>query len=286
MSLNPADFAMLEQMLLQLTLPDTTAIQAAEKQLKEYVKKPESVSALFQLLQGSDKPQVRQLAAVLLRRKILSHWSRLPQEARTAIQAGLLGTITNDPFHLARKGAANVVAALAKTTLLTGEWPELMQFCLQCTQSPNPDHREVAMTLFTSMMENLGDKLRQNFAQLCELVHIALKDAELKVRVAALRAMGAATNLLAEDEDVVVFKALLPPLLDTIKQCLASADEDTPIIAFEILDELIESPIPVLRGQVPTLLHFMLEISGNKEVSLNVREKAMNFVQVVYSHCL
>lgn len=44
-----------------------------------------------------------------------------------------------------RRASANVVSIIAKYAVPAGEWPELLPFLFQCSQSPQEDHREVSI---------------------------------------------------------------------------------------------------------------------------------------------
>lgn len=47
-----------------------------------------------------------------------------------------------------RRGSSDVVSVVAKHAVPAGEWPELLPFLHQCSQSAQEDHREVsAVTL-------------------------------------------------------------------------------------------------------------------------------------------
>lgn len=46
--------------------------------------------------------------------------------------------------HPVRRASANVVSIIAKYAIPAGEWPELLPFLFQCSQSPQEDHREVS----------------------------------------------------------------------------------------------------------------------------------------------
>lgn len=43
-----------------------------------------------------------------------------------------------------RRASANVVSIIAKYAVPAGEWPELLPFLFQCSQSSQEDHREVS----------------------------------------------------------------------------------------------------------------------------------------------
>jgi hypothetical protein len=42
-----------------------------------------------------------------------------------------------------RRASANVVSVVAKYAVPAGEWPDLLTFLFQCSQSAQEDHREV-----------------------------------------------------------------------------------------------------------------------------------------------
>lgn len=51
-----------------------------------------------------------------------------------------------------RKASANVVSIVAKYAVPSGEWPELLPFLFQCSQSAQEDHREVSFTSSTLVL--------------------------------------------------------------------------------------------------------------------------------------
>lgn len=44
-----------------------------------------------------------------------------------------------------RRASANVVSVIAKYAVPAGEWPDLLPFLFQCSQSAQEDHREVSL---------------------------------------------------------------------------------------------------------------------------------------------
>lgn len=49
-----------------------------------------------------------------------------------------------------RRASANVVSIVAKYAVPAGEWPDLLPFLFQCSQSSHEDHREVSSHLTRS----------------------------------------------------------------------------------------------------------------------------------------
>ncbi len=59
-------------------------------------------------------------------------------------------------MQLVRRSVADVASVVARQSVPAGEWPELLDYLQQCGHSSNEGHREVALTLFTSLAESIG----------------------------------------------------------------------------------------------------------------------------------
>lgn len=74
----------------------------------------------------------------------------------------------------------------------------------------------------------------------------------------------------------VRFREFIPSILNVSRQCLASGEEDVAVIAFEIFDELIESPAPLLGDSVKSIVQFSLEVSSSQNLESNTRHQVQN----------
>ena len=90
--------------MMQVFVNDTAQIKAAEEVLKGYTKKPTSVPAFLSLMRTSQQIQVRQLSAVMLKKKILVHWTKFTDEQRSQLKATLLEAVSQEPVKLVRYG--------------------------------------------------------------------------------------------------------------------------------------------------------------------------------------
>ncbi|KAG6541698.1 hypothetical protein Mapa_016963 [Marchantia paleacea] len=269
----------LEFLLLQFLVPDNAARKAAEEQIRKLSKDSQIVPALLHHIRTAQAPNVRQLAAVLLRKKVTGHWMRLPAEGKNSAKSILLESVTADPVQPVRRASANVVSVIAKHAVPAGEWPELLPFLFQCSKSAQEDHREVALILFSSLTETIGDVLRPHFSTLQSVFVAGLNDQQSnRVRVAALKAVGALVGYIQTEEEVIMFRELIAPILNVSRSCLESGDEDVAILAFEIFDELVESPAPLLGPTIPVIVQFALEVCSNKSLESNTRYQAIQIV--------
>ncbi|KAE9591890.1 hypothetical protein Lal_00039067 [Lupinus albus] len=269
----------LELLLIQFLMPDNDARRQAEDQIKRLSKDPQVVPALLHHLRTAKTPNVRQLSAVLLRKKITGHWSKLSPQVKLLVKQSLIDSITMEHSPPVRKASANVVSIVAKYAVPSGEWPELLPFLFQCTQSPQEDHREVALILFSSLTETIGSAFHPHFADLQALLLKCLQDeTSNRVRVAALKAVGSFLEFTHDGDEVIKFREFIPSILNVARQCLASGEEDVAIIAFEIFDELIESPAPLLGDSVKSIVQFSLEVCSTQSLESSTRHQAIQII--------
>lgn len=71
----------------------------------------------------------------------------------------------------------------------------------------------------------------------------------------------------------VRFREFIPSILNVSRQCLAIGEEDVAVIAFEIFDELIESPAPLLGDSVKSIVQFSLEVCSNQNLEPSTRHQ-------------
>ncbi|XP_057977862.1 uncharacterized protein LOC131164584 isoform X2 [Malania oleifera] len=130
-----------------------------------------------------------------------------------------------------------------------------------------------------SLTETIGNTFRPHFSDLQTLLLRCLQDETSNgVRVAALKAVGSFLEFTHDGAEVVKFREFIPSILNVSRQCLASGEEDVAVIAFEIFDELIESPAPLLGESVRSIVHFSLEVCSSQNLESNTRHQAIQII--------
>ncbi|XP_014817178.1 PREDICTED: importin-4-like [Calidris pugnax] len=77
----------LERLLAALLEPDSAVLRQATTRLREAFADPQTPARLGLLLSAAPQPQIRQLAAVLLRRRLLGKWRGLDSNLRLRLPA-------------------------------------------------------------------------------------------------------------------------------------------------------------------------------------------------------
>lgn len=90
---------------------DNETRKLAEARIALLSKEPGVVPALLELLQAAPDPRVRQLAAILLRKRVTPHWLKLPEPTREALKATLLTALVREAWCVPARRSATQLAA-------------------------------------------------------------------------------------------------------------------------------------------------------------------------------
>ncbi|KAG7189765.1 hypothetical protein KM043_017429 [Ampulex compressa] len=273
----------MEEILLKLLVADNAIIQQGTAELREAFKKPESTPALYQLIVSSTNSQIRQYAAVLLRKRYgkIKHWLKLPEHIRTEFKAVVLQALVNEPEKYVKNAIAQLIGVIIKHELPNNGWPEVLQFVQQLVTSENISDKELGTYTLSIMTEVAPSTYQAHAGALVGLLHQTLNSLQDLGSPVAYYVLQIMQNLvlLVEGNTVMVnnYHQLMPQVM-TIIQTLAINNVDKAVEAFELLDELCENAIAVIAPHVKALVSMCLAISGNKSLDDGLRVKAVSFI--------
>ncbi|EAN80579.1 hypothetical protein, conserved [Trypanosoma brucei brucei TREU927] len=236
------------QMMLHVILhsTDNNERRNVEKSVVQLLTTPSTLTLLMVMLrdvQGSS-PGVRQLAAVLLRKKVLSLWRTIPSESRGDFKGALLEQLGCEPVKAVRLALAHLVTRVAKADAMDedGGWPELNYAIRAAVIDPRAEMRELAMVLAYSVAEVMSEA-DTHCLPVVEAVLQGMLDSEDAVQRSAVKAVG--TLFVFIRGQTKVWEQLLQQL---VPQCLAlltkCGTEETKtnlcVDVLDLLEQLVE----------------------------------------------
>mgnify|MGYP003888922419 CR=1 FL=1 len=281
-----------------LTQPDTNTIKQAEAALKPLLKNPEVIPLLFTILTNSTGQNfdvgTRQMASILIKKRVGGHYSKYPADAQSQLKAGLLNFIGVEPERLLRRSTVGIIGVIAglDTTgdLPTGKclWPEVFQFISNNLTTPNCalHLKEVAYLLLQEMTLTIGEHLPSLYAPLSQLYLGTLNDPDanpdaIKVKNAALTSLGQLMSYLSDDEGaegqappIRHFVSLIPVVLQTADTCRARQDEDTLQVINDVIFDLVNSPLEEITQFIPHTIQFCMNVIADGNLDLTTRDGA------------
>ena len=221
-------------------------MKQAEAFIRSSLQEPIVVPCLIRLLSASPSVGVRQLAAVLLRQVIITHWPQIPPPIQQAAQATLLLSLRSEPRRIVSRAVTGVVGRLGRRLLpLPQGWSSLLELMGESARSSDPNRREMTMHLFLCLAETISTHLVTHVASMAELVSTGLADASsLEVRIMALRAL-CAMLVAAEGKPhaQVMIKLVtkeLPRIIDTARGAAQAGEEDAAVNSLDVLCQLVD----------------------------------------------
>ncbi|XP_062916193.1 importin-4 [Mobula hypostoma] len=266
----------LEKILNNLLEPDTVLIQQATAQLKEAFKDPSVVPALCTILTSAPSPQIRQFAAVLVRRRVAKHWKKLSVDLKENLKPVILQSLQREHEHTVRHAVAQLAAIIIKHET-PEKWPQLLQFITQWTKSSAPAERKVGMLLLSTVVDISTDSFKRHFRELMRLFHQTLEDHDNPLVVFyTIQTLTTVVSYMGTDE-MNMMRPMIPKLLIAI-QILIQHNQDQAIEAMEVFNELMESEVSIIVPYLSQIVHFCLEIAANPVLGDNLRVKALSCV--------
>uniref|UniRef100_A0A8C5Q4J8 Importin 4 n=1 Tax=Leptobrachium leishanense TaxID=445787 RepID=A0A8C5Q4J8_9ANUR len=206
----------------------------ATVQLKEAVKDPMIIPALCDVLRGSPDMQIRQLAAVLLRR----------------LQAYL-------NLHKVRYALAQLLAVILRNETLAN-WPQFIQFVLLTSRSQVPEQRQVGLLVLKCALDLSAGLFRSHFSDLIKLFQHALTD--LQNAPVLFYTLQSLTSIVPEmsGNEMNLLRSLISKIITAIRQLIQS-NEVQACEAMEVFDELMEGEVSVVVHHLAEIIPFCIE---------------------------
>ncbi|KAL6098020.1 ipo4 [Pungitius sinensis] len=266
----------LEKILLQLTEPDNAVIQQATAQLKQAFKDPAIIPALCAVMSGSQNPQIRQSAAVMLRLRVKKHWKKICPEDRESLKAVVLQVFMQETEHTVQHSLSQLCAVMIKHET-PDRWPALLQLLNQATKSSNPRDRQVGLLLLNKVMDANPEPFKPHYCQLLQLFSTVLQDynnpTALYYCILTLTAITAYTG----KEESNQMRSIIPSLIVAL-QHLIKADQGQAGEAMEVLNELMDTEMSIIVPHAAAIVRFCLEVGSDTTLSDSLRVKALSCI--------
>lgn len=248
------------------------------------MKDQRSIPALLEVVyaRGTQPDGVRQVAAVLLYKRISGHYKKFPADFQVKLRTELLQFLASESIRSVRNAITGVVSSICKVECdnLTEQagvpWPELFQFISAASQDANPEARELAFLLLFELTDTIGFHMKSQFNDIAQLFQNCLvSEQELaKVKNAAVKALGGLLSFLVDETENDVFCNLIPALLQVSHECQKRQEEETVSNILDVLYDLAYSPSRIVTAHMSAIVRFCLGCLADSSLDMNVRDSA------------
>ncbi|XP_052872222.1 importin-4-like [Anopheles cruzii] len=278
----------MEQIIRNLLVADNDLIQQASADLKEAFKKPETIPQLCEICVTNKDPQVRQYAAMLLKKHLgkLRAWREVPTETQALIKKGMMEAIVNESEKSVRNAITCFVGVLVKheADKDDGWMAEVLEFIFVGTSSSDPKMSELASSVFATLTDVAPDQFVPHIDTVCRLFSSALVAMEASGNMATpvmynvLLGMSHLVLYIAGREEVErTYEESIPYVVRALA-AFAEHDSFQFIEAFDLLENLADESPRTLTTHLKLLIDFCLQLSANTQLEDSVRVKTITYV--------
>ncbi|XP_043465104.1 importin-4-like [Leptopilina heterotoma] len=273
----------MEEILKKLLLPDNEKIQEGTIELREAFKEPESTPALYRIAISSPNPEMRQYAAVLLRKRYSKwkNWLALPEHIRNEFKAVMLQALVNEQEKSVKNAIVQLIGIIIKHELPKNGWPQALQFIQQLITSDNMAEKELGMYTLSIITEIASEAYLPTSQAIMTILSQTLnnlQDLANSVAYYIIKTMLNFVPYVSQKQHMVnAYHEMMPRMLNTIV-ALSESHEEKAIECYELFEELCDNAVTVISPHLKNVIAMSLTIAQNKSLGSELRVKAIAVV--------
>lgn len=291
--MDPAFIQSLESTLRDITAPATVK-QASARLQSEFLPNPQSLPGLIQILKNASDANIRQLAGIEARKQVAKFWTEenaLPEDMKSQIRSSLLQSTVQESHPLPRHTSSRVISAIAQLDVDEGRWDDLLPQLFNSAENGNSVEREVSVYILYTLLEaGINVLLDSKLVPTLHLFSRTINDPENpQVRVSTVLGLGSVSEIIesasvpgnapADQNPVEIFRALIPGMVEVLKQVISSDDDKGISQVFEVFNGLLLCDPALISKHLGDLLQFMLtHIAAERNLSDECRIPALQFI--------
>uniref|UniRef100_A0A673ML22 Importin-5-like n=1 Tax=Sinocyclocheilus rhinocerous TaxID=307959 RepID=A0A673ML22_9TELE len=284
--LNPAAMAEQQQfylLLSNLMNPDNTVRKQSEETY-DTIPGQTKISFLLQAIRdASAAEEVKQMAAVLLRRLLSSSFEEvypsLAIDVQTAIRTELLAGIQSEGSSNIRKKVCDIAAELSRNLIDddgNNQWPEILKFLFDSVNSQDVSLREAALHIFWNFPGIFGNQ-QQHYMEVIKRMLVQCMQDQENPQIRTLAARAAASFVLSNESNTALlkhFSDLLPGILQAVNESCYRGDDSV----LKSLVEIADTAPKYLRPNLEATLQLSLKLCADTNLTNMQRQLALEVI--------
>ncbi|XP_060681846.1 importin-5 [Hemiscyllium ocellatum] len=270
-------------LLSNLLSPDNVVRKQAEEAY-ENIPGQSKVTFLLQALRNSAAAEeVRQMAAVLMRRMLSASFDEvfpsLAPDVQNAVKGELLLGIQMEGSSNIRKKTCDIAAELSRNLIDddgNNQWPEILKFLFESVSSQNVALREAALHIFWNFPGIFGNQQQHYLDVIKRMLLQCMQDQENST-IRRLAARAAAAFVLANENNTPLqkhFADMLPGILQAVNDSCYQNDDSV----LKSLVELADTAPKYLRPHLEPTLTLSLKLCADTTLQNMQRQLALEVI--------
>ncbi|KPP64331.1 importin-5-like [Scleropages formosus] len=270
-------------LLGNLMSPDNSVRKQSEE-MYDNISGQTKITFLLQAVRdASAAEEVKQMAAVLLRRLLSSSFDEtyphLSPDMQTAIKTELLVGIQTETSPSIRKKVCDIAAELSRNLIDdegNNQWPEVLKFLFDSVSSQNVDLRESALHIFWNFPGIFGNQ-QQHYLEVIKRMLVQCMQDQENLQIRTLAARATASFVLSNENNAGLLKHfadLLPGILQAVNESCYRGDDSV----LKSLVEIADTAPKYLRPNLEAVLQLSLKLCADTNLTNMQRQLALEVI--------
>uniref|UniRef100_A0AAX7VLW5 Importin-5 n=1 Tax=Astatotilapia calliptera TaxID=8154 RepID=A0AAX7VLW5_ASTCA len=270
-------------LLGNLMSPDNNVRKQAEETYDNIPGQNKITFLLQAVRDASAAEEVKQMAAVLLRRLLSSSFEEiypgLTVEMQTAIKTELLTGIQQETSPTIRKKICDIAAELSRNLIDddgNNQWPEVLKFLFDSVNAENVGLREAALHIFWNFPGIFGNQ-QQHYMEVIKRMLVQCMQDQANPQIRTLAARAAASFVLSNESNTALLKHfadLLPGILQAVNESCYQGDDSV----LKSLVEIADTAPKYLRPNLEETLQLCLRLCADTNLTNMQRQLALEVI--------
>lgn len=265
----------LRKILVDLLNPEKAA--EATARMKDIKNDPQLLPNLMKLTIGDGEAQIRQMAAVILRKDLSRKFSQLSQNDQESLRGAVIQALTNEQNAAVWSAVAEVSAGILRKN---ASWPQFFQLVQQACESNTTKGAELLARMASSSPSVIREETTAG--QCLQLVAKCFQDGIAANSSATLhQSLRALTAITAEltDANAPAAKQLMVQAIPAVEKIANDGETDWAVEGFQIFQTCLDSPVSLLNAQsLKSLVEWSARILTATDADPAFRCCAGNFI--------
>nr|CEL67374.1 TPA: importin, putative [Neospora caninum Liverpool] len=285
----------LEQLLLASL--DPAQVKPASEQLRALLQQEHEAQRRLaylllakQIVDGCQE-EVRQLSAVLLRRKISKAMAVFDENQQKEFITSLVARFSQEPSASVRRAVVHLLAAILRlATLQEAKRRELFSalshMAMQNPSGADPQQLQqqvAAVSTFVAVAEACPDELADYFDEFLAVFRHAFTCAAAgnELGTSALKGLRSLAEFAEEPDQQKKICALVPNVMQIIAAAVQANEEDVATTGIQLIDDLLSNDNLAMKdAELLAVLDFLLKtVASRSDVDAGIRQQALSCIQ-------
>ena len=240
-------------------------IKIGEATLKPFLKLPDAVPSLLNIINSVPDDTVKLQGALALKRSIKGCYKVFNAQQKLVVKNMMLNLCkqltTINEVNVFMRSIAAAFAKLAKAVLdEEGKWEDLFNLLTQLVSGETENHIKVCYVLLIELEEEAHKHMKSYATQLCNMYLPGINSSNSKLADIAVEACATSITRLRSDKELESMSPCVMPVMQLLIRSVTEDNIEMALTCLDMFSESAQATVNFMNDHIPHLIQVTLNI--------------------------